>query len=154
MRRTFGYALLLILGGARGNAMADTIRIVLLDGNTGKPISHTGLFISLCCSRSAAGVQGGATNGSGEIVLTGIEDARILTPMKPNEKFKYCQDSTDHGVSISNPASFAVDEIMRTGVVAPNHCNSRVNPPLRPGTLVFFMRPLTWWEYLTQPPQM
>jgi len=38
--------------------------------------------------------------------------------------------------------------------VAPNTCNSHLNIQSRPGVLIFFLRPLTWWEQLTKGPQM
>lgn len=40
---------------------------------------------------------------------------------------------------------YRVQEILRTGVVAENACGKARNQPA-PGVLIFYVRPLHWWE--------
>jgi hypothetical protein len=142
-------------------AEGGAVRVLLLNGNTGKPMTGVGLNISLSCSGpcvTADGTKlsmgGGAANAEGVIDLPFIPGLRALRPMMTNSNFKYCQDSADHGVAIAHPGSFAADEILRIGVVAPNTCNRFLRIAPQPGQLVFFLRELTAWEQLTRPPQM
>jgi hypothetical protein len=43
--------------------------------------------------------------------------------------------------------SFSVEEVLRFGAVTANRCGS-VEASAKPGELVFFVRPLRWWEKL------
>jgi hypothetical protein len=160
LRRLLHWSLLLLLSGP---APADTaehapiINILLLDGNSGKPLIGVGLFINPDCGRACV-FPGDrfswTTNSAGEIELPTMPNLRRLRLMKPSDKFMYCQESENHHVNIVNPDSFTVDEILRTGVKAPNTCNRRIRAEPRPGQLIFFLRSLTWWEDLTKGPQM
>jgi hypothetical protein len=136
---------------------APAISILLLDGNSGNPMPGAGLFIFPECGQACVFPDNRfswMTNGAGEIELPTMASLRRLRLMKPSDNFMYCQESENHNVNIVNPDSFAVDEILRTGVKAPNTCNRRIRIQPRPGQLIFFLRNLTWWEQLTKGPQM
>ena len=159
-RQLFRWAFLLALSVSpltTSGESASAIHILLLDGNSGKPMNDVNLFINPDCERAClfpGNRISWKTNGSGEIEVPNLPDLRRLRLMKPTDYFKYCQDSENHGVSTVNPDSFSVADILRTGLVAPNTCNRGLRVPPRPGQLVFFLRELTWWEQLTKPPQM
>jgi hypothetical protein len=45
--------------------------------------------------------------------------------------------------------SFATNQIFQHGYVSPNTCGKATAPP-KPGQVLLFVRPLTWWEKLKQ----
>jgi hypothetical protein len=160
LRRLLRLGLLLVLSMPALADTADrapTISILLLDGNSGKPMSGVGLFINPDCGQACV-FPGNrfswTTNSAGEIELPALQNLRKLRLMKPSDNFMYCQESENHNVNIINPDSFAVDDILRTGVKAPNTCNRWISVKPRPGQLIFFLRNLSWWEQLTKGPQM
>jgi len=136
---------------------APSISILLLDGNSGNPMIGVGLFINPDCGQACVFPDNRfswTTNSAGEIELPAMPNLRRLRVMKPSSNFMYCQESENHNVNIVNPDSFAVEDILRTGVKAPNNCNRGIRVQPRPGQLIFFLRDLTWWEQLTKGPQM
>ena len=162
---------LILLLGCAGSSQAQqpaTIHVLLLNGNDGKPfkIGNTGqagaplsLTIFANCGqghicffpnkRYTWGVD-----GAGWTEVPVIENLKSLQLMKPTDHLAYCQGTPDKYGALDRDPEFAVDEILRRGVVAPNTCNSHLNIQSRPGVLIFFLRPLTWWEQLTKGPQM
>jgi hypothetical protein len=136
---------------------APSISILLLDGNSGKPMIGVNLFINPDCGQACLFPDNRiswTTDGAGEIELPAMPNLRKLRLMKPTSYFMYCQESENHNVNIVNPDAFVADDILRTGVKAPNNCNRRIRVQARPGQLIFFLRNLTWWEQLTKGPQM
>jgi hypothetical protein len=74
--------------------------------------------------------------------------------MMATSDFMYCQDSSEHNIRPLNPDRFSLEDIRRTGVVAPNQCNPHLHSVVQPGQLIFYLRPLTFWETLTKAPRM
>jgi hypothetical protein len=135
----------------------SSIHLLLLNGNTGKPMAGVSLFVNPDCGGACVfpdNRMGWTANDAGEIEVPKLPNLHKLRLMKPNDHFTYCQQSENDDVRAINPDSFAVDDILRTGVIAPNTCNRHLGLAPHPGQLIFFLRPLTWWEELKKPPQM
>jgi hypothetical protein len=45
----------------------------------------------------------------------------------------------------SSPRDYAIDEVLKTGLLTQNNCGRINAEPLR-GKLLYFVRPATWWE--------
>jgi hypothetical protein len=147
---------------------AATIHILLLNGNDGKPLQignngKAGAALSLTifasCQDSHPCFFPGQNymwpvDSSGRTEVPNMKNLQTLVISKPSDWFKYCQDTTGAPGSLGKDPTFAVADILRTGLIAPNSCNSRLHLQSHPGELVFFLRPLTTWEWLTKGPQM
>lgn len=145
-----------------------TIHVLLLDGNNGKPlkIGNTGkadapLWLTIFANCGPGHIcffpdkrYSWRVDGDGWTEVPIIENLKSLQLMKPTDQLAYCQGTPDKYGALDKDPEFAVDEILRRGVVAPNTCNTHLNIQPRPGVLIFFLRPLTWWEQLTKGPQM
>jgi hypothetical protein len=170
MPRVLAACLTLLLSSA-GLAFAQQtviIHVLLLNGNNGKPlqIGNDGkeggtlsLVISADCG--SAGVcffpnkqLAWAVDRNGHADLPVIAKLKSVELSRPTDKLIYCQGAPDKYGALSQDPEFPVDEILRRGIVAPNICNSGLHIQPQPGQLVFFLRPLTWWEILVKPPQM
>lgn len=154
-------ALLIGLGlwplGALGDPVAS-IRIRVLNGNNGNPMSGVGLLIDGTCAGPCLFLLhhvAWTTDDAGAIGLPNSDELRMLR-LSANTRVKFCQPTRDADphLRLGGHAEFAVDEILRRGVVAPNECNPRLTFAAHPGELIFFLRPLTWLEELQKPVQM
>lgn len=131
--------------------------VLLLNGNTGKPLPGVALFLSPVCDTPCvypASPLRATSDSSGKIPIPEVPNLRAVQIMMATTDFMYCQDSNEHNIRPINPDRFDWDSIRREGVVSPNRCNLRVHVSAEPGKLIFFLRPLTWWESLSKPPRM
>ena len=161
-----------VLGLAAGSSGAclgqqpATIHILLLNGNNGKPLTvgsngKSGTPLSLTIFPVCGQVcffpgsrHTWSVDSSGQTEVPNMEKLRGLDIMLTSTGLKFCQDTTPPKGALSNYPRFQVSDIVRTGLVAPNTCNTRLKIQPHPGQLVFFLRPPTMWETLTRPPQM
>jgi hypothetical protein len=140
-----------------------TIRVLLLNGNNGAPLADASLIFDSQCKQGTlpecVRIYSGAwpwqkANAAGVIDLPVSEILVSFTISRHTSDFKYCQkvgEGSDEAISLPR---FTVADIIHSGVVATNTCNSHLNIQPKPGQLVFFLRPLTVFEQLTKPPQM
>jgi len=136
------------------------VHILLLNGNDGYPLPpdrHYALVIFPWCATNRVCFFpdkriGWPVDASGRIDVPIIDKLEKVEINRPNSLLMYCQSDLN-SVGVIDP-TFRVDEILRSGVVAPNNCNTHLRLEPHPGELVFFLRPLSWWEKLTKPPQM
>jgi hypothetical protein len=170
MTRPFlpGWLLLLACATGASGQQAAAIHVLLLNGNNGKPLEigntgNEGAPLSLtifpsCGSGRICFFPGNrytwGVNSSGHAELPVIDELQSLTVSRPTEWFMYCQGTPDRYGALPQDPQFSVDEILRHGVVAPDSCNERLHIQPQPGQLIFFLRPLSWWEQLTKRPQM
>ena len=140
-----------------------TIQVLLLNGNNGAPLGNTTLIFDPQCKQGTlpecvrvydSQWPWQKTNAAGVVELP-ISDILVsFTISRHAGDFKYCQDVGKNPDSAPNLPRFTVADIIHTGVVAPNACNSHLHIQPKPGQLVFFLRPFTVFEELTKPPQM
>jgi hypothetical protein len=145
-----------------------TIHVLLLNGNNGKPLDignngKSGAPLSLVISPNcgSAGIcffpdkrYGWGVDGGGHLELPIIPKLQSVVISRPTSQLMYCQGTPDKYGALDRDPEFSVDEILRHGIVAPNTCDTHLNIKPQPGQLIFFLRPLSWWEQLMKPPQM
>jgi hypothetical protein len=144
---------------------AQEIRIRVLNGRNGKPITHECLNVSLGPWHGADLLA--PTNKDGVVVLhmgggtvsaevpsgtrcVGGFPARATLPqgedrITPASGGNDCQRFHKH--QVNTPPSYSMQEILQHGVVAENTCG-KVRAEAKPGELIFFLRPPTWLEKL------
>lgn len=142
------------------------LHILLLNGMNGRPLTvgnsgKSGTLLSLTIFANCGHVcffpgnrYTWVVDSAGRTEVPLIPDLKSLMLMKPTDWLVYCQGAPDRYGALAKDPEFSVDEILRRGVIAPNTCNDHLHLQPQPGQLVFFLRPLTWWEELTKPPQM
>lgn len=152
--------------GATPAQQPAVLHILLLNGNDGKPLTigntgQPGAPLSLTIFANCGHVCffpdkrfTWAVDNAGRTKVPLIADLKSLMLMKPTSWLAYCQGTPDKYGALPKDPEFPVDEILRSGVVAPNTCNDHLHLQPQPGQLIFFLRPLSWWEKLTKPPQM
>jgi hypothetical protein len=180
LTRTLLATLLLFCAHAGAGPTTKTIRIVLLNGNDGKPLPAANdtdgkpvrrwVFIDGQCSwsdpqkRCWYDLMGASKPydfygpkatfddaGQSEAI---IPDSLLwLSVDATHSHLKYCQPVKATGVAPEpdaplNEHQFKIDGILTGGIVEDNFCNTHLNIRPQPGTLIIFMRPLTWSEEL------
>ena len=93
-------------------------------------------------------------DSSGHTELPNVPNLRTIEVGRPTDQLKYCQDIPIKPGQLGGQPTFNVADIVSTGVVAPNTCNTRLKLRAQPGQLIFFLRPLTTWESMKKSPQM
>lgn len=147
------------LTGAPGKA--QTLRVRLLNGRSGKPIANTYVNVWVGDQRKDAVPVSINSNGDGTLSLTNSEtDALVqagsshptIFPYAPEVRlqvgFALCQ-SKRQTYSWLQITPYSTDEWTRTGIVTANTCGKAVANP-EPGLLTIFVRPLTFWERLSE----
>jgi hypothetical protein len=139
------YTLLLFaLVSVAAHAQTTTIRVLVLNGHTGKPISNTGVSV-FRDPRIGNGIQNQpSTDAGGVMTITAPIDGQVSATVN---QYPTCAhvSKADRG---KGRITFSVAEIISTGVVRRNDCSKRTAPP-HPGELTLFVRPLNLWERLS-----
>ena len=150
---------LFTLLGAPGKA--QTLSVRLLNGRSGKPMANTYVNVWVGDQRKAAVPVLIGSNGSGALSLTDREtDVRVQAGSSPSTIFLYapevrlqvgfalCQ-TTRQKYSWLQITPYSTDQWTRTGIVTANTCGKAMAKP-QPGVLTIFVRPLTFWEGLSE----
>jgi hypothetical protein len=139
---------------------AQTIKIKLVNGKSGQPISNSYVNTWVGTQRKEAMAIPTDKNGVAWLNLTDKDTdvntqngvthpvVRYADTIRIVAGYVLCQS---HAPDYSWLATmeFSTNQILQHGIVTPNSCGkSSVSP--NPGELVIFVRPLTWWEQLKQ----
>jgi len=120
-------------------ATTQTIKVLLLNGKTGKPIKNDTPNIWFGDAKFTINPH---TNSNGEVVVSVNEaqsqELRILPNLYADCRFK--GDSTA-GMGVK----YSLEEIITTGVVSENLCGKHRIDPI-PNRLVLYVRPRTFME--------
>ncbi len=161
--------LVLLVFVLSGTALrAQTIEIKLVNGRTGRPMSDTCVNVWVGSERKEAIAIATDENGTARLRLTdkdgeidthnrgkGCGDFGVINPvvkysesLRINAGFVSCQSRrTDYSwLAMTN---FSTEEILQHGVATANTCGKATASP-KPGEVILFVRPLTWWEKLKQ----
>jgi hypothetical protein len=118
----------------------NAIRIQILDGKTGRPITNQHLLIMRPDGRA---LDGGRNLPS--LTTDGEGYAPIPTP-DPSVPNLVVNVDLHRPCSKTGVHTFPLARIHSTGVVSENTCRPRIKLYPQPGTLVFFVRPETFLE--------
>jgi hypothetical protein len=150
--------------GAGRSLCAQTIEIKLVDGRNGRPMarSHVNVWVgyerkdaiviptdtngvaTLCLSRAGEeiDVRGYGNNCGGSGPANSV--VKYQDSLRINVGYVLCQvrKADFSWLAINN---FSTEEVLRNGAVSANTCGKAELSP-KPGTVVIFVRPLTFWE--------
>jgi hypothetical protein len=134
--------LLLVIAVCVQPSRAQTIRILLVDGKTAKPIP--GLYLTLFGGAHRLLIHRDAEGFTSDVVGAEVlQIGSIAHTATGNSEYTVCQDDKDY---MFMPR---VDSILNTGVMSKNVCSQKILAP-KPGELIIFIRPLNWREKLTR----
>lgn len=165
--------LVLIVLGLSGTALrAQTIEIRLVNGRSGRPMADTCIYVAVGDrSNPKSGTPLSTQTDANGIVELRLIDENTKTdtqgqqlvcglPGVINPTVKYgdtiyiragyvlCQ-SRAADYSWLAMTDFSTKQIIQQGIVAANACGKATTSP-KPGQVVIFVRPLTWWEKMKQ----
>ena len=128
-------------------AQTATIHIRVLDGRTGKNLS--GMNLAFVDYRNLNGRMTVKTSADGDSYIANPDPHGVLvfngmgngvwTPCTGQKL--YDSDTRTYGSEHLYPVS----TIVASGLVASNNCSKRT-ATAKPGELIIFVRPATWWE--------
>jgi hypothetical protein len=167
-RSVVQFVALLLLASSGTVLRAQTIRIKLVNGKSGRPIANTCVNTWVGTERRDAMAIPTDKDGVAWLHVTD-KDAEVKTQSQP----KSCGDfAVVHpvvkyadtirvvaGYAVCQPHApdyswlatmeFSTKQIVQQGIVTANACGKSTASP-NPGELVIFVRPLTWWEKLKE----
>ena len=151
---------------ATAKPQAETIKIRLLNGRNGRPMTGTASYVNVWAGIERKEAIAIPTDGNGfaslQLTLDGSK-ANIPNPSKDqgsivvanpvveyNESFQINVPYALCGSRGSNYSwlallQFSTKQILENGYVSPNICGKGTASPT-PGQVILFVRPLTWWE--------
>jgi hypothetical protein len=136
----------LVLCGSLHAQTRHTISITMLDSKTGQPIttSEFQVWINHAVGTNRTWVRPNK-DGVGELSLT--PDASVISvhAQYPPAMWGYVNCDSVHVPGPYSEKWYEISDILRTGIVAPNHC-SRSKSISKPGEFIFFVRPMNSWE--------
>jgi hypothetical protein len=160
--------LLVILSGA--SLSAQTIEIRLLDGRSGRPMVGSSSYVNVWVGAERKEAIAVPTDGNGiaRLQLT-LDTSKTNIPspsrdrgtvvvdnpvVKYDESFQLNVPYVVCGPGGSNHSwlmseHFSTKQILQDGYVSPNTCGKATGSP-KPGQVLLFVRPLSWWETLRQ----
>ncbi len=130
--------LVLWCGVAAAQNDGSGMRLQLLSGKTGRPVANQKVMLERPDGMGLDGKKGGTaavTDGEGYAAIPG-SDATLLAIAV--ELHKPCSKTLKH--------TFDLGKVRAAGVVSENACKPRITLYPQPGTLVFFVRDMTWLE--------
>lgn len=164
------FLLLLVLGLSVRVVYAQTIELKLIDGRNGHPIANKCIYI-------AVGDNSKPQSGSLLSTQTDVDGAVALQLMDEDLNVNNVSRKLACGLSgVINPAvkygdtvyirtgyvlcqqhepgsswlamtNYSTKQVLQHGIATANTCGKVTAPP-KPGELIVFVRPLTWWEKL------
>ncbi|HZY61605.1 MAG TPA: hypothetical protein VFE38_03700 [Edaphobacter sp.] len=150
---------LVAVSGAIGNA--QTLHVRLLNGSSGKPISNAYINVWVDDQRKEAIPISIDSNGDAILRLTGdatdkgVPAASANLPTFPYASeikiqvgFALCQVKQQK-YSWLQITPYSTEHWIRAGIMTANTCGKAIAKP-EPGVLVIFVRPLNFWEKLSQ----
>jgi len=157
MRKALLSCILLAVAPIGPLAQTATIHVRVLDGRTGKNLSgltlefvdyhtdraggtHDDLNGRMIVKTAADGDSYIANpDGSGVLVFEALGKSGIWTPCTRQKLY-------DSGMrKYGSEHLYPVSTIVASGLVANNSCSKRT-ATAKPGELIIFVRPVTWWE--------
>lgn len=120
---------------------ATTLRVQILSGKTGRPVTnvHLRLFrdAHLAAFSGAHDDKGETTDGEGYAPIPNV-DATVGSVFIAVDLHRPCSKTDKH--------DFSLVKVRVAGVVSENSCKPRISMYPQPGTLIFYVRDLTLME--------
>jgi hypothetical protein len=123
---------------AAAQADASPLRVQILNGKTGRPITNQHLVLSQKDGKAIDG-KGETTDGEGYASIPNIEVSDIFISV---DLHVACSKTLKH--------DFSLAKVRTAGVVSENSCRSRITMFPQQGTLIFYVRDETFWERMRE----
>ena len=151
---------------------AQTIEVKIVNGRNGHPVADRCMYVwvgdrsnpssgpLLETQTNKDGIislrlthEDGKTNGDGQRLACGLAGsinpvAKYGDTISIRAGYVLCQPHTPDYSWLAR-ADFSTEEILQHGIATANSCGSITASP-KPGEVILFVRPLTWWEKLKQ----
>ncbi len=148
---------------------AQTLEIKLVDGRNGRPMVSASSYVNAWVGTQRKEAIAVPTDGKGvariqltlnpgEVNIPNSKNSGSIVVERPivmydesfriNAPYALCA-SEGSNYSWLRSEEFSTKEVLRRGYVSPNICGQSTDSP-RPGQVILFVRPLTWWEKLKQ----
>jgi hypothetical protein len=138
MTRTRAVRIAIIVAFTLVPGGAEIIRIHVIDGRNGKTMTNEKAQVWINAKKGYALSLAPGADGIAELEAPAgsliIVQSNLYVDCRQFEKG-----------TTRPPLTYSVDEIRRSGLVAQNTCG-KLNVAARPGELLFFVRPIHWWE--------
>jgi len=165
-----GFLLLFFLILCVAPLSAQELQIRLLDGRNGLPMVGAASYVNVWVGTERKEAIAIPTDGNGVARLqltrdpgkvkipTSSNDGGSIVAANPvleyNESFRVNVPYALCGPGGSNHSwlmlqSFSTNRVLEHGYVSPNACGKTTASP-KPGQVILFVRPLTWWEKMRQ----
>ena len=139
-------ALLLACLAASQSRAQHTVRVRLIDGESGKPVSGARVTITTFRDFGIKQLQAVSTGFDYTVQLENDSAVGLGSVTESDAAWnQYAQCASGENLRPIYP----VATIVTTGIIAPNTCHRHVVEALVPGGIVFFVRHLSLWERLT-----
>ena len=151
-----GFLALAAIAWSQTAQAGATITIRILDGKTGAPINPSNLIIRID-RREEPDNEGLKLNGSDPATAALPAGATVVSVQGA-----YGSASTEEYINCDADAAkdtdalqwYSIEEIMKTGIVAPDHCykgkyEHKFNVIPKPGEFVFFVRAHSWHDLMS-----
>jgi len=156
--------LLSMLGFVEANLCAQEIKIKLVDGRNGQSLGNTCVNVWVGADRKEATAIPTDNNGTATLRLT-TQSSEVDTShqwggcvlfgaidpvlgyhddIRINVGYVLCQANAGKS-SWLKTNSYTTKDLVQSGIVSPNTCGT-ATAERKPGELIIFVRPLSWWE--------
>jgi hypothetical protein len=114
------------------------IRICLINGRSGQPVSNNHLLVRGALDKS----------GDGSKVNIGVNTDKdgYVTVSLPTQNLSAIEIWTEWYQPCSKTRTFPVEQLLHFGIVSENSCKPKITQPPAQGTLIFYIRPETFFE--------
>jgi hypothetical protein len=120
---------------------ATTLRVQILNGKTGRPVTNAHLVLfrdaHLTAFNGAHENKGETTDGEGYAAIPNV-DAAVGSVFIAVDMHRACSKTDKH--------EFPLAKVRVAGVVSENSCKPRISMYPQPGTLIFYVRDETFLE--------
>jgi hypothetical protein len=146
----FFFASLAVMGAHASAQNGRTITIRMLDSKTGKVIPPTKFQVTVNTTKvSSVEAVFPDKDGIGQLVVQNdAVQLSIQALYEPHDRIFVNCDQVKDTIFFQNHW-YGIAEIFSTGTVVPNKC-SKMKSSAKPGEFVFFVRPMNWYERMTE----
>ncbi len=143
-KRSRAWMLVLFLGSTLATARAQQIHLRIINGHSGKPVVNATVITLITPGPAHPVANLPTTDANGLTTLSVPVDGRVSAVVT---SYPTCR----HVAKVDrtrSPISFSISQVESSGIVEMNNCSKQIAPPT-PGELTLFVRPLHWWERLS-----
>lgn len=154
-------AVVLVLLGASTGAHGQVIRVKFLDGRTGRPVTYEGAELWVGTPTRSLVAPAHNAQGTAKFIVIG----HTIKAVWPRNSKVHQELAVQPGLAriAAGPEVdagtcgrmgfppygpwYLISEILRRGAVSENHCGTATAKP-KPGELILFIKPLSFWRRL------